>query len=172
MTAPADAIALPPRHPVLRTMLAIVAAIELVGALTGLASLFYEYGHATPLLIWAQRATSVKLVLAPIIAAAALVLAAMGRLRNAIVALAALMLVAWASDLPSIAIHGLELSADFGGALAVLARFGYPLIGVAALILALRNQRLVLAGVLVSLPTIVAWAGVVAFAIAVSIHGF
>ena len=113
-----------------------------------------------------------QLAISPLIAGAALMLAVTGRARHAIMTLAALILVRWASDLPSIAIHGWELSADYGGITVALARFGQPAIAIAALVLAIKNRRLWLATVFVSLPTVMAWAGVVAFGIAVSIYGF
>ncbi len=129
-------------------------------------------GHTTPLLIFAQALGMAKLALALVIAAAALVFAIIGRLRPAIIALAALVLIAWLSDLPSVFIHGLELSTDIMGLQLFVLRFIYPVIAVVTLVLALRNKRLVLAGVLVSVPTLIAVAGVFAFAIGVSIYGF
>jgi hypothetical protein len=51
-------------------------------------------------------------------------------------------------------------------------QIGAPLIALAALYLARRNERLGLATLLVALPTIVFWLGVIAFAVSVMIYGF
>jgi hypothetical protein len=124
------------------------------------------------LLIFAQALASAKLVLAVVIAAAALAFAIIGRIRHAIIALAVLVLIAWLSDLPSVFIHGLELSSDLIGLQLFVLRFIYPVVAVAALVSAIRNKRLALAGVLVSVPTLIAVAGILAFAVSVAIYGF
>lgn len=156
----------------LRIALIVIAAIETLTALSEFSALFQEYGHTTALLIFAQRMNSVYLALAPLLACAALVFAIIGRVRHAIAALALRMALSWAADLPAVAIHGLELSADFGGAYAFVFRFVYPLTAAAALWLAWCNEKLGLATILVSLPTILKWAGVVAFTISVLKYGF
>ena len=161
-----------PAPPWLRIWLVVIAAIETAGALSDLPAVFYEYDHTTPLLIFAQALASAKLVLAVVIAGAALAFAIVGRVRHAIIALAVLLLIAWLSDLPSVFIHGLELSGDIMGLQLFVLRFIYPVVAVATLVLAIRNVHLVLAGVLVSVPTVIAVAGIIAFAISVSIYGF
>jgi hypothetical protein len=89
------------------------------------------------------------------------------------VALTTLVLTVWLWDqLPSIAIYGVELSAGIGGMLAFVRHFVFPASAVAGATLALKNRRLQLAGLLVSVPTIVNWAGVVAFTVAAMIYGF
>ena len=50
--------------------------------------------------------------------------------------------------------------------------FIFPAAALAAAALALKDQRLPLAGLLVSLPTLFNWTGVVVFIIAVMIYGF
>jgi hypothetical protein len=172
MTLPADTTATPPPRTWLRVGLIVLAAIETLSALADFSGIFYDYNHTTALLIFAQGVTKTRLAIAPLIAGAALVFASIGRLRHAIVALAALVLVVWLTELPSIAIHGLELSGGFVGLHLIAQRFIYPVIAVAAIVLAVRNQRLALAGALVSLPRIVAWLGVLAFGIGVMIYGF
>ena len=88
-------------------------------------------------------------------------------------ALTALVLTVWLLDnLPSIAIHGFELSVGIGGMLAFVQQFVFRASAIAGAALVLKNRRLQLAGLLVKVPTIVNWAGVVAFTVAVMIHGF
>jgi hypothetical protein len=82
------------------------------------------------------------------------------------------MLVTWLCDLPSIAIHGIEWSLTFGGIQVAGYQIGAPLIALAALYLARRNERLGLATLLVALPTIFFWLGALAFAVSVMINGF
>jgi hypothetical protein len=162
-----------PSHRWLRIGLTAVAALEFLDALSGVQNIFTDYHHDTALLRFAQTLTSVRLALAPVIAGTALLYAAWGNIRRAILALAALVLTVWLlDDLPSIAIHGFELSADFGGMLAFFQHFVFPASAIAGAALVLKNRQLPLAGLLVSIPTIVNWAGVVAFTVAVMIYGF
>ena len=51
-------------------------------------------------------------------------------------------------------------------------RFVFPLLAVAAIVLAIRDTHLVLATVFVTLPMILTITGVVLFAVGVAIHGF
>ncbi len=155
-----------------RIVLIVIAAIEVFSAAFAVPAIFEDYGTTDPLAVFAQRAGNVDLALAPLLTGAALILALVGRVRYAIAFLAVHMLVAWAMDLPGIAIHGLELTPDYGGAYAFCARFIYPLIAAGALLLAWRNQRLILATILVALPTVANWAGILVFALGVSIYGF
>jgi hypothetical protein len=125
------------------------------------------------LLRFAQALTSVKLALAPLMAGSAVVLAIIGRTRFAIGALAALQLLEWIlQDVWSIPVHGFELSLDFGGVEAFVHHFVFPAAAIAGAGLALKNRRLVLAGLLVSLPTLINWTAVIAFTISIMIYGF
>ena len=97
----------------------------------------------------------------------------MGNVRHAILAVAALEITTWLlEDVWSIPIHGLKLSADYGGMLAFFHHFVFPAAALAGAALTFKNRRLPLAGLLVSMPTIVNWAGVVAFTVAVMMYGF
>lgn len=150
-----------------------MAALEFLDALSGVQNIFTDYHHDTALLRFAQTLTSIRLALAPVIAATALLYAAWGNFRRAILALAALVLLVWAlDDLPTIAIRGLELSPGFGGMESLVHYFFFPAAAIAGAVLALKDRRLALAGLLVSLPTIINWAGVAIFTIAVLIYGF
>jgi len=169
MTATVDA---PSRHRRIRIALIVIAAIESLGALRDIPAIFYDFNPTTPLEKFAQGLGSVDHALALPLALAALYFAFAWRLRLAIAAIAIRILVTWLCDLPSIAIHGLEWSLTFGGIEVAGYQLGAPLIGLAALYLARRNERLGLATILVALPTIFFWLGVLAFAISVMIHGF
>jgi hypothetical protein len=169
MTATVDA---PSRHRRIRIWLIVIAAIESIGALRDIPAIFYDFNPTTPLGKFAQALSSVDQVLAVLLALAALYFAFASWLRLAIAAIAIRILVTWLCDLPSIAIHGIEWSPTFGGIEVAGYQIGAPLIALAALYLARRNERLGLATLLVALPTIFFWLGVLAFAISVMIHGF
>src|SRR5437899_1338109 len=167
MTTIATTETAPTPHRWLRAALVLIAALEFLDALSGVQNIFTDYHHPTALLRFAQTLTSIKLALAPVIAGAALVFAALGKLRCAILALAALALTTWLlDDLWSIPMHGLELSLDYGGIVVFFHHFVFPAAALAGTALALRDRRLPLAGLLVSVPTLFNWAGVVAFTIA------
>jgi hypothetical protein len=173
MTADTQLPAQPAPQSRLRIGLIIFSGFILLGALSDFPAVFYDYGHTDRLVIFAQRLTSLKLALAPAIASAALLFAIRNKPTHAIVALATLMLVNWLSDLPSIAIHGMELTGSGSYTLVIAAqRLLYPLLAVAAMALALRNERLVTAAALTAIPTIVNWLGVAIFAVGVAIYGF
>lgn len=169
MTATADA---PSPHPRIRIALIVIAAIESIGALQDVPAIFYDFNPTTPVGKFAQALGTVDHVLALPLALAALYFAFARRLRLAIAAIAIRMLVTWLCDLPSIAIHGIEWSLTFGGIEVAGYQIGAPLVALAALYLARRNERLGLATLLVALPTIFFWLGVLAFGISVMIYGF
>ncbi|MGA7211675.1 MAG: hypothetical protein WBX78_22715 [Pseudolabrys sp.] len=127
--------------------LVIVTAAELLDALSSVQSIFTDYHHETDLLRFAQGLTSIKLALSPLLAGAALVFAALGNIRYAIFALAALM-------------------EEFFFYLVA------PIVTIAAVLLAIKNQRISLASLLVGLPPLFKWVGVVLFITAVLIYGF
>jgi hypothetical protein len=172
MTAIANTDTAPP-HRWLRVVLVLIAALEFLDALSGVQNILTDYQHPTAFLRFAQTVTSIKLALVPVIAGAALIYAALGNVRRAIVALAVLEITTWLlEDVWSIPIHGLELSADYGGMLVFFHHFVFPGTALAGAALAFKDRRLSLAGLLVSVPTIVNWAGVVAFTVAVMMYGF
>jgi hypothetical protein len=173
MTTAESTTAAPAPHRWLRLGLAAVAALELLDAFASVPNIFTDYHHETALLRFAQTLFSIKLALAPVIAATALLYAAWGNFRRAILALAALVLLTWLlDDVWSIPIHGFEFTPDFGGAVAFVHHFIFPLVAIAGAILAWKGRRLALATLLVCLPTLFNLAGVVLFAIGVAIHGF
>jgi hypothetical protein len=173
MTTAENTTAAPTQHHWLRIALAVVALVELADALSSIHNIFTDYHHPTALLRFAQALTSVKLALAPLVAGAAAVLAVIGRTRLAIGALAALVLLDWMlQDVWSIPFHGLELSLNFGGIEAFFNHFVFPAVAIAGAALALKDRRLALAGLLVSLPTLINWTVLVVFTIGIMIYGF
>ena len=153
----------------LRLGLIAVAIIETIGGLSSVPVLFSEGPAFTG---WAF---AVRIVLVPLLAIAALVFALMGRLPRAIMAMAALVLATWLAEEITSFLHPPKSPVSGAGVLgvyAVLQRFVYPVIAIAALVLAWRNERLVQAGLLASIPTILGALMVVAFGIGVMIYGF
>jgi hypothetical protein len=173
MTTAASTTTAPAPHHWLRLGLTVVATLETYDALAGIPNIFTDHQHANALLRFAQALTSIKLALAPVIAATALLYAAWGNLRRAILALAALVLLSWLlDDLWAIPIRGFEFSADLGGMVAFVHHvIIFPAAAIAGAVLTLKDRRLVLAGLLVSLPTLFNWIGLVIFIIGSSIHG-
>jgi hypothetical protein len=173
MTTADTTLAPPASHPWLRLALAVVAAIELLDALSSVQYIFADHHHAAALLRFAQALTSVKLALTPLIAGAALLCTAFNKVRPAIVALAALTLTRWLlDDLWSIPIYGLRLAPDYGGWETLVHYILMPAVAAAGVLLALKDRRLALAGLLVSLPPLYNWFGAAVFVIGVMIYGF
>jgi hypothetical protein len=86
-------------------------------------------------------------------------------------ALGALVLMNWLNYMPSVVRHGL----DFGGLSAFqtpVQIIAFPLMGACAIALAARKERLGLAALLVSIPTLFDVLAVIAFGISVFLYGF
>jgi hypothetical protein len=151
-------------------ILVIIAVIE---TFDGLSSAPILFGDTSDIPGPGVGGAIVKAYIAshPVLALAALVLAATGHVRYAIMALGALVITTWLNYMPSVVLHGF----DFGGiaAFETTAQIvAFPLMAACAIALAARNRRLGLATALVSIPTLSGVFGVIAFAIGVAIHGF
>jgi len=160
----------PPRLLGLYLLLIIVAAIE---AFDGLSHAPMLFGDMSTIPGPGVGSAIIKAYVAshPLLALAALAFATVGRLRYAIMALGALVLMNWLNYMPSVVLHGL----DFDGASAfqtLLQIIAFPLMGACAIALAARGQRLGLATMLVSVPTLFNLAAVIAFGISVFLYGF
>jgi hypothetical protein len=160
----------PPRLLGLYLLLIIVAAIETFEGLSNAPTLF---GDMSAIPGPGIGGAIIKAYIAshPVLALAALAFATVGRLRYAIMALGALVLMNWLNYMPSVVLHGL----DFGGVSAFqtpVQIIAFPLMGACAIALAARNERLGLATMLVSIPTLFNIAAVIAFAIGVFLYGF
>jgi hypothetical protein len=166
--APAPARA--PRLLGLYLLLILIAAIEAFDGLSHVPVLFSDTSQIPgPGL----GGAIIKAYIAshPVLALAALAFATVGRLRYAIIALGALVLMTWLNFMPSVVRHGL----DFGGvsAFETPARIiAFPLMAACAIALAVRGQRLGVATMLVSFPTLYSVFAVIAFGVGVFLYGF
>ena len=156
-----------PRLLGLYLLLIIIAAIE---AFEGLSHAPMLFNDVTEIPGPGLGGAIIKTYIAShsLLALAALGLATVGRLRYAIMALGALVLM---NGLPSVVRHGL----DFGGLSALqipVQIVAFPLMGACAIALAARKERLGLATMLVSIPTLFDVLAVIAFGISVFLHGF
>jgi hypothetical protein len=161
-----------PAQPWPRIALIAAALIETLGAVNDLPILFVDTSEVPGSGLGGWIITA-KLALTPVAAIAALVFALKGRMRHALVAMAAVIVLTWLSYLPSVAIHGL----DFEGSLAVVLQMMFqiglaPFIAATVAALAVRDQRLPFATFLAVLPTLVSVLSIAAFAIGVAIYGF
>ena len=168
-----DAAPVPVRAPRLLglyLLLIIIAAIEAFDGLSHVPTLF---GDMSDIPGPGVGGAIIKTYIAshPVLALAALGFATIGRLRYAIIALGALVLMTWLNFMPSVVRHGL----DFNGISAFetpVRIIAFPLMGACAIALAARNQRLGLAAMLVSIPTLYSVAAVIAFGIGIFLYGF
>ena len=159
-----------PRLLGLYLLLILIAAIEAFDELSHVPALF---GDMSEIPGPGVGGAIIKAYIAvhPLLALAALALATIGRLRYAVMALGALVLMNWLNDMPSVVRHGF----DFNGLSAFetpMQIIAFPLMGVCAIALAARSRRLGLATLLVSVPTLYGVMAVVAFGISVFLHGF
>jgi hypothetical protein len=164
--APAHA----PRLLGLYLLLIIMAAIEAFDGLSHLPALFGDMLEIPGSGI-GGAIIKAPIVGHPLLALAALGLASVGRLRNAIMMLGTLVLMSWLNDMPSVVRHGLDLKglSAFETPMQIIA---FPLMGACAIAFAARRQRLGLAAVLVSIPTLYGIFALIAFGIGVMVKGF
>jgi len=159
-----------PRLLGLYLLLILIAAIEAFDGLSHVPTLF---GDMSEIPGPGVGGAIIKAYIAvhPLLALAALALATTGRLRYAIMALGALVLMNWLNDMPSAVRHGLDFKglAAFETPLQIIV---FPLMGACAIALAARSHRLGLAPLLVGIPTLYGVMAVVAFGIGVFLHGF
>jgi hypothetical protein len=155
----------------LRAVLIIVAIVEAFDGLSDFPTLFGDMSQIPGpglggFLIKAHIATHLPLALA------ALIFAAIGRVRYAIVALGAVVAMTWLNYMPSVVLHGLEFSSGFAALQTTAQIIAFPLMAACAIALAARGRRLGLATALASIPTLFNVLGIIAFAIGVSPYGF
>lgn len=170
MSVAAERAITPSHHYWLRIGLMTVAALELMDSFASAGGIFSARNDTAGLLQLAHSLFIVKLALAPVAAAAGLVFAAIGRLRRAVLSLAAFALMGWGlGDLWIGVIHGFRYNPGYySGALGVFAhQIVFPLGAFAGIVLALATRHLAWAGLLVSLPPLYNWTGVVLFAVSI-----
>jgi hypothetical protein len=128
-----------------------------------------------------RRDHHATIILRPIAAGAALFFLVRGHLTWALVSMAVVILLGWITYLPSIQLHGLDLSGNLvevtlGSAMVTAGLFFQliiaPAVALAVAGLALTGKQMTLATLLAVLPTLMGVLGVVAFGISVAIYGF
>ena len=110
-----------------------------------------------------------NLTLHPVLALSALVLAAIGHVRYAILALGAGVMLAWLTLIPAVGGHGYVFSGLLPDSAQTVA---FPLFGACAIVLAARGERLGLATLLVGIPILSNLFNELMFLIGVTIYGF
>ena len=168
-----DAASVPVRVPRLLGLYLLLIIIAAIEAFEGLSHAPMLFGDMSEIPGPGIGGAIIKAYIAvhPLLALAALALATIGRLRCAIMALGALVLMNWLNDMPSVVRHGLDFKglSAFETPMQIIA---FPLMGACAIALAARSQRLGLATLLVGIPTLYGVMAVVAFGIGVFLHGF
>jgi hypothetical protein len=168
-----DAAPTPSRTPRLLGLYLLLILMAAIEAFDGLSHAPVLFGDMSEIPDPGVGGAIIKAYIAshPLLALAALVFATIGRLRYAIMALGALVLMTWLNYMPSVVRHGL----DFNGISAFETPaqiIAFPLMGACAIALAARNQRLGLAAMLVSIPTLYGVFSVAVFGIGIMIYGF
>jgi hypothetical protein len=167
------AAAEPPRTYRLLGMYIVLIIVAVIEAFDGLSRAPILFGDMSEIPGPGVGGAIIKAHIAshPVLALAALALAATGYVRYAIMALGALVIMTWLNYMPSVVLHGF----DFGGTAGFETTaqiVAFPLMAAGAIALAARDRRLGLATALVSIPTLSGVLGVIAFAVSVVIHGF
>jgi hypothetical protein len=168
-----DAASVPIRAPRLLGLYLLLIIIAAIEAFDGLSHAPMLFGDMSEIPGPGLGGAIIKAYVAshPLLALAALGFATVGRLRYAIMALGALVLMTWLNFMPSVVRHGL----DFRGVSAFetpVRMIAFPLMAACAIALASRGQRLGLATLLVSIPTLYGVFAVIAFGIGVILYGF
>ena len=163
----------PPPVPADVSMMPLLRAIvELVGlaeTFSGLGDVPVLFGDTSKI----DALTLMVTALHPVAGIVAFACAAADRLRYGIAVIGILALSQWASNFPATIRDGFTLNNDvFANSYMIVATFGLPLIGAGALAAAMSNRHLTAATIAVMLPTIIAAAGIAAFAIGVFLYGF
>lgn len=166
----ADPAAPAPRMLGLRVALIILAAIEACWGFSDAPTLFGDMSHIGSGI--GGGLVKAHLAAHPLLALAAIVFAAMGRVRHAIIALGTIIIMAWLSDMPSVVAHGLEFKSAFSAVETTAKIIAFPLIAACAIAYAAHNEHLRRATFLVAIPTLFNAVLLVGFAVSVMIYGF
>jgi hypothetical protein len=146
-----------PPHLPLRIVLLLFSFTEFINAVFDLPRLQESAVASTPALRFVDAVAATRIVLAPLITAAAFVFTIAGKIPRAVVAFAALIFVKAAASLAWFATGLFTVPSGLDAAYWVLLRYVYPLMAITALVLLKRGGRLNVAGALVLLPTGIAW---------------
>lgn len=160
-----------PRMLGLRTVLIIILAlIEACWGLSDAPTLFGDMSHIGAGI--GGGLVKAHLAAHPVLAIAAIVFAAMGRVRHAIIALGTIIIMAWLSDMPSVVAHGLEFKSAFSAVETTARVIAFPLVAACAIAYAAHNEHLRRAAFLVAVPTLFNAVLLAGFAVSVMTHGF
>lgn len=165
MAAPA------PRMIGLRIVLIIVALIEAYDGFSNVSALFGDMSEI-PGPGLGGGLVKAHLAAHPVLAVAALVFAAMGRVRHALVALGTIMIMGWLSDMPSVVAHGFAVKGAFSAVETIARIVAFPLMAACAIAYAAHDRHLGSATLLVSIPTLFKVVLVVGFIVSVVKYGF
>ncbi len=172
MASTDDGFVSDPASPLSLRLLLIVAALaELVDSAASLPVLFMDHSQIPGPGIGGALILA-TIALKPPLAIAAIGGALIKRMRFAVCALAAIGVCTWLFYLPSTKLSDLGISFSWAGVQFLVDTQLVLPIAIAAIVLALRTAWLNLAIVLACLPTAIRLAGLIAFVVAVSIHGF
>lgn len=161
-----------PRRLWLRTALAAAAGWELIDSLSSTGLLFADMDLSEVFGGLGGRIVEATIALRPLAAIAALALALIGRTPHAIVAMAAVVLIAWLGAMPAFVTQRPDFDGVLTTAQTLFQIVACPLLAAMAIALATRREKLPLATIFVCLPTVVSLIGIAAFAVSVAIYGF
>jgi hypothetical protein len=169
-TADTSATAPAPRLIGLRVALIIPAAIEAWIGFADMPTLFGDMSHIGS----GIGAGLIKAHLAahPVLAIAAIVFAAIGHVRHAIIALGTIIIMAWLNEMPSVVSLGLEFRSTFSAVETTARIIAFPLIAACAIAYAAHDEHLGRATLLVAIPTLFNMVLLGGFFVGVMIYGF
>ncbi|MBR1282692.1 hypothetical protein JQ597_11655 [Bradyrhizobium sp. AUGA SZCCT0177] len=144
--------------------LIIIAVLEVFEGLSMAWGIFGDPDLVVPAISGAASAIH------PLLALTALLFAATGRVRPAIVMLGAVIIVTWLKYMPTAVSLGID-AVGLGAIWSPAQIIAFPLAAVGAIGLAARNRRLLVATALVSIPTLFNIAAVIAIAIGLAMRG-
>ena len=119
-----------------------------------------------------ELALNAMIVLHPLLAGAALLCAAIGRWRGAVIATAALVLLRWLTELPDLWARGLGIVNLFSAQETMAHMVVAPLLASCAVALAIKGRRPMLAAAFACFMTLYNVAGIVIFIVGIARHGF
>ncbi len=170
MTADSIAPAAAPRLIGLRIVLIILAVIEAYFGFSDVPTLFGDMSHIGAGI--GGGLIKAHLAAHPVLAVAALVFAATGRVRHAIIALGTIIIMTWLSDMPSVVSHGLAFKSTFSTIETTAKIIAFPLVAACAIAYAAHNEHLGRATLLVAVPTLFNLVLLVGFIVSVVKYGF
>jgi hypothetical protein len=121
---------------------------------------------------WDGLALNATIVVHPLLAGAALLCAAIGRWRGAVIATAALVLLRWLIELPDLWARGFGIVNLFSAQETMAHTVVAPLLAGCAIALAIKGRRPTLAAAFACFMTLYNVAGIVIFIIGIARYGF